>query len=113
MAETQGGIDLDEQLTRLGRQEEQGSQQESNMVLATGAAPPAAAVKIISLVQKNVYQVQQVSLPMIGLLPAALGGTDTQATNLAESFTVDGTLVAGSYAIMWRVAGGNGFYLEP
>ena len=113
MADTPGNIDLDEQLTRLARQEENGLKNEHNMVLAPGAAPPAAAIKIVSLVQANVYLVQQVSLVIPGAFPSELGGTSTEATNMAESFLNNGTLSAGTYAIMWRVAGGNAFYVKP
>ena len=113
MADTPSGIDLGEQLTRLARQDERGLKNEHNMVLAPGAAPPASAVKIISLVQANVYLVQQVSLVIPGAFPSELGGTNTEATNMAESFVNDGTLSAGTYALMWRVAGGNAFYVKP
>lgn len=113
MSDRVGNIDIDEQLARLARQEEGGIKNERNMVLAPGAAPPAAAIKIVSLVAANAYNVQQVSLVAPGVTPSVLGGTDTEATNMAESFLSPGTLAAGVYAIMWRVGGGNAFYVEP
>lgn len=106
-------IDLDEQLARLARQESRGQQSERNLVLASGSAVPAFAIRLVSLSKKNVYNVEQISLAGVGVSPSALAGTATQATNLAEPFNSDGTLSAGAYAVMWRVAGGNVFYVQP
>ena len=67
----------------------------------------------MSLSEKNVYNVEQICLAGAGVSPSVLAGTNTQATNLAEPFTSDGTLSAGTYAVMWRVAGSNVFYVQP
>lgn len=106
-------IDLDEQLARLARQESKGQQSEGNVVLASGATVPAFAIRLVSLSEKNVYNVEQVSLSGPGVSPSVLSGTATQATNLAEPFSSEGTLSVGTYAVMWRVAGGNVFYVQP
>jgi hypothetical protein len=40
-------------------------------------------------------------------------GQQTQAVNLAESFTQTGTLPAGTYAVMTRVGNKNVFCVKP
>jgi len=40
-------------------------------------------------------------------------GQQTQAVNLAESFLQEGTLPAGTYAIMSRAGDKNVFYAKP
>jgi len=40
-------------------------------------------------------------------------GEPMQATNLAESFLTQGSLAAGTYALMCRVGDNNVFYATP
>jgi len=107
------GIDLQEQLARLSRREGQGINEETALVSATGAAPPAWAVKIVSVANYNVYNVKQVSLGTAGTPPISIGGSETQATNLAESFFATGQVSAGTYAVMWRTGENNVIYIQP
>jgi len=47
-----------------------------------------------------------------GSLPVEIG-KQTQAANLAESFHEQGTLAAGTYAVMAMVGNKNVFYAKP
>jgi hypothetical protein len=47
-----------------------------------------------------------------GTVPTEIG-QQMQAVNLAESFTEQGTLSAGTYAAMFRVGNKNVFYAMP
>lgn len=105
-------IDVQEQLSRLTRSAAAVNQGEQNRVTRTGAAPPAWVVKVESLVEYNIYQIQQVSLSAPGASPAPITG-GIQAVNIAESFTSPGTISTGTYAVMWRVGDKNVFYVKP
>ena len=78
-----------------------------------GATTPTWVIKVVSLREYNVYNVQQVKIGLPGTTPAPTGGTDTQAVNLAESFTAAGSVAAGTCAIMGRVGDKNVFYAAP
>jgi hypothetical protein len=98
-------------LQRLARQgSEQG--QEVSVVVSPGARVAAWAVKVKSHVSYNVYNVIAVVIGSAGTLPVEIGG-QMQAVNLAESFTQQGTLAAGTYAIMSRAGDKNIFYAKP
>lgn len=113
LADVAGGLDLQEQMARLKRREGKGIPDESALVTATGAAPAAWTVEIVENVQKNLYTVRQVKILSVGVSPVTVGGSDTQAFNLAESFLAAGQLSVGTYAVMWRVGDRNVIYVEP
>ena len=113
MADSTGGIDLQEKLERLSRLEGQGLKDEPTMTRAPGSMVPAWAIKVVGNVEYNVYNVRQVSIAAAGAPPIVIGGSETQAVNLAESFTAGGSVAAGTYAIMWRAGDKNVFYVKP
>ena len=113
MSEGAGVVGVQEQLSRLSRQGSQALQDEQALVTATGAAPAAWTIKIVSLDDYNVYNVEQVQITAAGSNPAPVGGSATTAFNLAEAFDSDGNISAGTYAVMWRVGGVNVFYVTP
>ena len=113
MSEGAGVLGVQEQLSRLGRQGSQAIQDEQSLVTATGTAPAGWTVKVVSLDEYNVYNVEQVQITTAGSLPALVGGSATTAFNVAEAFDSDGNVSAGTYAVMWRVGGVNVFYVEP
>ena len=111
LADASGGMDLAEQVSRLRRQQGKGIPDESALVTATGAAPAAWTVEIVDNVEKNLYTVRQVKILSVGITPVTVGGSETQAFNLAESFLSAGSLQAGTYAVMWRVGDQNVIYV--
>jgi hypothetical protein len=113
LADVAGGMDLQEQVTRLQRREGKGIPDESALVTATGAAPAAWTVEVVSNVEKNLYTVRQVKILSVGVTPVAIGGSETQAFNLAESFLSAGSLATGTYSVMWRVGDRNVIYVKP
>ena len=113
MSEGAGVLDVQEQLSRLARQSDQAITEERSLVTATGTAPAAWTIEVVSLREYNVYNVEQVQITMVGSDPAPVGGSATTAFNLAEAFNSDGNVSAGTYAVMWRVGGVNVFYVEP
>ncbi|MFB0524295.1 MAG: hypothetical protein ACETVZ_02060 [Phycisphaerae bacterium] len=91
-----------------------GSPKASEIAIVTspGARTAAWAVKVKSSSSYNVYNVIAVVINDAGSLPSEIG-QQMQAVNLAESFTQQGTLPAGTYAVMVRVGDKNVFYAEP
>lgn len=108
----QGNILNNQEL--LGRLARSSSERagEVSVVTSPGARAAAWAVKVKSHSSYNVYNVIAVVIGDAGSLPAEIG-TQTQAVNLAESFLEEGTLPAGTYAIMFRVGDKNVFYAKP
>jgi hypothetical protein len=98
-------------LERLARK---GSEQtkEVSVVTSPGARTAAWAVKVKSNSSHNVYNVVAVVIGDAGSLPVEIGG-QTQAVNLAESFLQQGSLSAGTYAVMSRVGDKNVFHVKP
>ena len=96
-------------LERLGRA---GSQEtdEISVVTSPGARAAAWAVKVKSNSSYNVYNVRMVVIGDAGTLPVEIG-QQMQAVNLAESFLQQGTLTAGTYAVMFRLGEKNVFYV--
>ena len=88
------------------------NRQEAAVVISPGAGATAWAVTIESHVAYNVYKVRAVVVGAPGSVPAEIG-EQTEATNLAESFLSQGTLSAGTYAVMCRVGEKNVFYAVP
>ena len=104
-------VDGQQMLERLARK---GSEQtkEVSVVTSPGARTAAWAVKVKSNSSYNVYNVVTVVIGDVGSLPVEIGG-QTQAVNLAESFQQQGTLSAGTYAVMSRVGDKNVFHVKP
>jgi hypothetical protein len=95
-------------LERLARESSEGTQ-EVSVVTSPGARAAAWAIKVKSNSSYNVYNVVAVMIGDAGSLPIEVG-QQTQAVNLAESFLQQGTLAAGTYAVMSRVGDKNVFY---
>jgi hypothetical protein len=104
-------VDSQQILERLARK---GSEQiqEVSVVTSPGARTAAWAVKVKSNSSYNVYDVVAVVIGDAGSIPVEIGG-QTQAVNLAESFQQQGTLSAGTYAVMSRVGDKNVFHVKP
>jgi hypothetical protein len=88
------------------------SLQEVSIVTSPGARAAAWAVKVKSHISYNVYNVCAVQIGDAGSMPIEIG-QQMQAINLAESFLYQGTLPAGTYAVMARVGDKNVFYAKP
>jgi hypothetical protein len=101
-------LELVERLVREGSP----SVQEVATVASPGARAAAWAIKVKSLASYNVYNVAAVVIGEPGSLPVEIG-QQVQAVNMAESFMQQGTLSAGTHAIMFRVADWNVFYAKP
>lgn len=85
---------------------------EISVVTSPGARQSAWAIKVKSNSSYNVYNVVVIEIGQAGSEPAEIGA-QMQAINLAESFTQQGSLPAGTYTVMFRVADKNVFYVEP
>lgn len=113
MSKQSGNIELAEKVGRLERRGRERISGEHSIVAATGATAAAWTIKVVSLDSHNLYNVRQVLIGSAGSNPAVVGGSDTTAFNIAESFTATGSVAAGTYAVMWRVGGKNVFYAVP
>jgi len=104
-------VDGQQVLERLARQ---GSEQiqEISVVTSPGARTAAWAVKVKSNSSYNFYNVVAVVIGDAGSIPVEIG-QQTLAVNLAESFQQQGTLSAGTYAVMFRVGDKNVFHFKP
>ena len=104
-------VDGQQILERLARQ---GSEQiqEISVVTSPGARTAAWAVKVKSNSSYNFYNVVAVVIGDAGSIPVEIG-QQTLAVNLAESFQQQGTLAAGTYAVMFRVGDKNVFHVKP
>ncbi len=104
-------VDGQQILERLARQ---GSEQiqEISVVTSPGARTAAWAVKVKSNSSYNFYNVVAVVIGDVGSIPVEIG-QQTLAVNLAESFQQQGTLSAGTYAVMSRVGDKNVFHVKP
>jgi len=111
MSNTANIVNRQQELDRLCRA---GSQEtgETAVVTSPGARATAWAIKVKSNSSYNVYNVIAVVINDDGSEPTEIG-QQTQAVNLAESFTQTGTLSAGTYAVMARVGNKNVFYVKP
>ena len=103
-------INGQQMLERLARGTEQ--IKEVSVVAAPGDKAAAWAVKVQSNSSYNVYNVITVVIGDAGSIPVEIG-QQTQAVNLAESFQQQGTLAAGTYAVMFRVGGKSVFHFKP
>ncbi len=111
MSEKMKTDDSHQLLERLSREGSQGTD-EIAVVMSPGARTAAWAVKVKSNSSYNVYNVISVIISVPGLAPSEIG-QEVKAVNVAESFTQQGTLSAGAYAVMSRVADKNVFYAKP
>jgi hypothetical protein len=104
-------VDGQQILERLARQ---GSEQiqEISVVTSPGARTAAWAVKVKSNSSYNFYNVVAVVIGDAGSIPVEIG-QQTLAVNLAESFQQQGTLSAGTYAVISRVGDKNVFHVKP
>ena len=107
------GIDLQEQLSRLGRLDSRGIKDELDLVTATGTIPPAWVIRVVSLDSYNYYNVKLVEITAPGNPPSSIT-ENIKAYNVAESFdTGSGSVSAGTYAVMWRAGNCNVFHVAP
>lgn len=108
------GVNITEGRQTLQRLARQGTEQaqEVSVVTSPGARAAAWSVKVKSNSSYNVYNVVAVVIGAAGSIPVEIGG-QMQAVNLAESFTQQGTLAAGTYAVMCRAGGKNVFHVKP
>jgi len=108
------GVNITEGRQTLERLAREGSEQaqEVSVVVSPGARAAAWAIKVKSLVSYNVYNVVAVTIGSAGTIPVEIGG-QMQAVNLAESFMQQGTLAAGTFAVMSRAGDKNVFYAKP
>ncbi len=83
---------------------------EISVVISPGARAAAWTIKVKSLASYNIYNVRTVVIGDAGSSPTEIG-QETQAVNLAESFSTEGQLSAGTYAIMFRVGEKNVFHV--
>ncbi|UCC98691.1 MAG: hypothetical protein JSW66_02105 [Phycisphaerales bacterium] len=111
MSNATRSIENQQVLERLCREGSQGAG-EVAVVTSPGARTAGWAVKVKSLSSYNVYNVIAVVIHDPGAIPSEIG-QQTQAVNLAESFTQQGTLPAGTYVVMTRVGDKNVFYAKP
>ena len=96
------------ELARTGSE----NRQESSVVVSPGAKVTGWAVKVKSHVAYNIYNVRAIVIGVPGSMPFEIG-EQMEAVNLAESFSGQGTVPAGKYAIMCRVGETNVFYAVP
>ena len=107
-------LEIDEQLDRLTRDRPSSRTAETDRVQATGQRPAATLIEIVSLVERNIYNVKQLALTGEPLyFPVNVGGNLTQAVNIAEHEIATGQLTPGQRAIMWPVSGGYAFNVQP
>jgi hypothetical protein len=88
------------------------NRRETSVVVSPGDRVTAWAVKVMSHVIYNVYMVRAVVVGDPGTFPLEIG-EQMEATNLAESFLDEGTVVPGTCAVMCRVGQKNVFYAVP
>lgn len=102
------GQQILERLARKGS----GQIQEVSVVTSPGARTAGWAVKVKSNSSYNFYNVIAVVIGDAGSIPVEIG-QQTLAVNSAESFQQQGTLSAGTYAVMFRVGDKNVFHVKP
>jgi hypothetical protein len=102
------GQQILERLARKGSEQIQ----EVSVVTSPGARTAGWAVKVKSNSSYNFYNVIAVVIGDAGSIPVEIG-QQTLAVNSAESFQQQGTLSAGTYAVMFRVGDKNVFHVKP
>jgi len=86
--------------------------QETSLIVSSGDRTGTWAVKVKSRVNYNVYKVRRIVIEDAGLPPTEFG-EEIEATNLAESFLSQGTLAAGTCAVMSHVGEKHIFHAKP
>jgi hypothetical protein len=81
-------------------------------VTSAGTGLSMFAAKVKSNDSYNIYKVCVVELLWAGQTPAEIGG-ELNATNLAEDFTQQGQLPAGTYVLVCSTGVKNMFYTQP
>jgi hypothetical protein len=76
---------------------------ESAFVSSTGGKTIGFVAKVISKYDYNYYNVKAVEVDIVGTLPTIVGN-QVIAVNVAESFTAQGMLPAGSFVIIFKIA---------
>jgi len=82
---------------------------ESSFVTSAGGKTLGFVAKVISKYDYNYYNVKAVEIDVVGDIPTVIGNK-VIAVNVAESFTSQGNLPAGSYVIIFRIADLYVFY---
>ncbi len=85
---------------------------ERAVTASPGSTAQVLAAKIKSLSSYNTYNVCAIVIGLEGSLPTEVG-SQFKAFNLAESFTQQGQLQAGSFVVISRVGDKNVFYAKP
>ena len=104
---------LDEQIQQLGERLSESINQESARVTAAGSRDNCWVVRITGKYDYNWYNVEHVDISTPGVVPVPIAATAVPAVNVAESFTAQGNVSPGVYAIMWRVGEANVIDIEP
>lgn len=86
--------------------------QETSALVAPGGSVSAWAVVVKNHVDYNVYTVRAVVVGETRSVPVEFS-EPMEATNLAEPCNEQGTLAAGTYAIMLRLGEKNVFHVKP
>ncbi len=82
---------------------------ESAFVTSAGGKIVGFVAEVVSKYDYNYYNVRTVEVDIIGTDPTIIGN-QVRAVNVAESFTSQGNLPAGSYVIIFRVGDKYVFY---
>ncbi len=82
---------------------------ESAFVTSAGGKTIGFVAKVISKYDYNHYNVKAVEVDIAGIDPMVVGN-EVRAVNVAESFTSQGNLSAGSYIIMFKIGKWYVFY---
>ena len=77
-----------------------------------GAGLSVFAAKVRGNYSYNNYKVRVAEILSAGQAPVEIGG-EFKATNLAESFTQQGQLAAGTYVLVCSTGDRNLFYAQP
>lgn len=102
---TQNQQQLIEQLSRSS-----GGVNESSFVTLTGGKATGFVARVISKYDRNHYYVRIVEVGILGSVPIAMGD-EFIAVNVAESFTAQGNLPAGTYVIIFKIGNYYCFYV--
>jgi hypothetical protein len=85
---------------------------ENAFVTSAGGKIAGFVAKVISKYNYNHYNVRAVELNPCGVPPMVVGSS-VIAVNVAEDFSEQGNLVAGTYVVMFRIGEYYCFYATP
>jgi len=100
------GSEFSRHLRRVGR-----FQSEVSTVVSPGSRQSVFSAVVKSQQQYNFYNVRRVETGEPGSIPSEIGDS-VAAVNLAESFTQQGQLTAGTYIVLVKVGSKYVFYAE-